>query len=53
MSRHCRTPQKTIPIAAVQKNATIDPMYSGGPKKCRNMRYIAVVFAPSAKKPPQ
>ena len=33
MSCRCRTPQKTILIAIVPKNAVIDPMYSGGPKK--------------------
>ena len=49
MSRHCRMPQKTIPIAAVQKNAAIDPMYSSDPKKHRNMRHIAAVFTPGAK----
>ena len=50
MSRHCRMPQKTIPIVAVQKNATIDPMYSSDPKKHRNMRHIAAVFTLGAKK---
>ena len=41
-------PQKTLPIAAVTKNAAIDLMYSGGPKTRRNRRHIAVVFAPAA-----
>ena len=41
-------PQKTIPIAVVLKNATIDPMYSGGPKKRCNRRHIAAFFAPAA-----
>ena len=27
-ARYCRTPQKSIPIAAVPKNAAIDPMYN-------------------------
>ena len=45
MSRHGRTLQKTIPIAVVPKTATIDPMYSSGPKKCRNIRHIAAFFA--------
>ena len=35
---------------AVQWNAAIDPMYSGGPKKHCNMRHIAAIFAPAAKK---
>ena len=48
MSRHCRTPQKTLPIAAVTKNAAIDLMYNGGPKTHRNRRHIAAVFAPAA-----
>ena len=53
MSHRCRTPQKTIPIATVPKNAAIEHMYSGGPKKHLNMRHIVAVFAPAAKKPPQ
>ena len=50
MSHHYRTPQKTIPIAAVPKNATIDLMYNGSLKKRCNMRHIAAVFVPTAKK---
>ena len=53
MSRRCRTPQKTLPIAAVTKNAAIDLMYNGGPKTRRNRRHIAAVFAPAAIGPPQ
>ena len=53
MSRRYRTPQKTLPIAAVTKNAAIDLMYSGGPKMCRNRRHIAAVFATAAIGPPQ
>ena len=44
---------KTLPIAAVTKNAAIDLMYSGGPKMCRNRRHIAAVFATAAIGPPQ
>ena len=53
MSRRYSTPQKTLPIAAVTKNAAIDLMYSGGPKMCRNRRHIAAVFATAAIGPPQ
>ena len=53
MSRRYRTPQKTLPIAAVTKNAAIDLMYNGGPKMRRNRRHIAAVFAPAAISPPQ
>ena len=53
MSRRYRMPQKTLPIAAVTKNAAIDLMYSGGQKMRRNRRYIAAVFAPVAVGPPQ
>ena len=35
MFRRCRTPQKTIPIVIDPKNATIDPIYSGGFYTCR------------------
>lgn len=48
MSHCCRTPQKTRATATVQWNTAIDPMYSGSPKKCRNMGHIAVVVAPTA-----
>ena len=48
MSRRYRTLQKTLPIAAVTKNAAIDLMYSGGPKTHCNRRHIAAVFAPAA-----
>ena len=53
LSRHCRTLQKTIPIAAIPKNAAIDPMYSDSPKKRCNRRHIAAFLAPIAKKLPQ
>ena len=53
MSRHCRTLQKTRAIAAIPKNTTINPMYSGGPEKRRNMWHIVAVFAPVAKNLPQ
>ena len=53
LSCHNRTPQKTIPIAAVTKNTTIDPIYNSGPKKCHNMQHITSFFAPTAKKSPQ
>ena len=53
MSYRCRTPQKTIPIVAVQKNIAIDPMYSSGPKKRHNMRHIAAIFTPTVEKPLQ
>ena len=53
MSRRYRTPQKTLPIVAVTKNAAIGLMYSGGPKTLRNRRHIATVFAPAAIGPPQ
>ena len=33
------------------KNAAIDPMYNGGPKKRSNMRHIAAFFALTTKKP--
>ena len=46
-------PQKTLPIAAVTKNAAIDLMYNGGPKTHRNRRHIAAVFALAAIGPPQ
>ena len=48
MSRHYRTPQKTLPIAAVTKNVAIDLMYTGGLKMCCNWRHIAAVFATAA-----
>ena len=35
--RRCSIQQKTRTTATVQWNATIDPMYSGGPKKRCNM----------------
>ena len=47
MSRRCRMLQKTAPIAAVPKNTAIDHKYSGNPKKRRNIRHIAAVFAPA------
>ena len=37
-------PQKTRTTVTVQWNAAIDPMYSGNPKKHRNM----AIFAPAA-----
>lgn len=40
MSLYCRTPQKTRATVAVQWNAAIDPIYSGGLKKRRNMWHI-------------
>lgn len=43
--------QKIRTIAAVPKNATIDPMYSSGLKKRCNMQHIGAVFAPVAKNP--
>ena len=53
MSCRYRTPQKTLPIAAVTKNVAIDLMYSGGLKMCCNWRHIAAVFATAAIGPPQ
>jgi len=41
MSHYCRTSQKTIPITAVPKNPTIDPMYSGG--FCTRRKKTAVI----------
>ena len=49
MSHHCRTLQKTIPIATVLKNAAIDPTYSDSPKKGRNRWHIAAVLQPLQK----
>ena len=48
MSCYYRMLQKSIPIAAVPNNATIDPMYRGDQKKFHNRRHIAAVFAPAA-----
>ena len=45
----CRMPQNTISIAAIPKDAAIDPMYSGGPKKLRNKQHIAAVLHLSQK----
>ena len=45
MSHHCRTPQKTLPIAAVTKNAAIDLMYNGGPKTRRNRSTATARFS--------
>ena len=52
-ARRYSTPQNTRAIAAGIWNATIDLMYSGGPKKRRNRRHIAAVFVPAAIGPPQ
>ena len=40
--------QKIRATTVVPKNTAIDPMCNGGPKKCRNMRHIAAIFAPAA-----
>ena len=48
MSCYYRTPQKTLPIAVVTKNAAIDLIYIGGSKTCRNRQHVAAVFAPDA-----
>ena len=48
MSRYYRMLQKTRDTVVAPKNTAIDPMYSSGLKKRRNMRYIVAVFAPAA-----
>ena len=50
MSRSCRTLQKSIPSAAVPKNAAINPMYIGDHRKRRNRQHIVAVFVLAAKK---